>query len=306
MTESSLDRKIARAAREAEEERRRAAGMPIEKFAKDDHQPDGTVRPPVKADTTMQPKQQLDASRWEFGPWHGQWVHDAFPDRIFDTGTWKEAPREDLGNVRSVIFFEKLDPKVTTVVPGLPLQVGVDLAGGPDTMRIGYAPKGTHLTGDDVRAMILAALGLPPKLLHESTPSTGVEMELKWNAWADHARQMREARGPFAPFISVDALDPADVDALINRPASAIEGRPCEITWVPGAWARPKQPPLGIRPRFIVDAEREHEIHQAIARYREAGKPWPIAWVRELRELIDRRLARAWGDHGASDWDLDA
>lgn len=52
-------------------------------------------------------------------------------------------------------------------------------------------------------------------------------------------------------------------------------------------------PPLGIRPRFLVDEGRAREIVQGMDRYIEAGVPVPREWLTELSELHDRIRAHA-------------
>jgi hypothetical protein len=49
-------------------------------------------------------------------------------------------------------------------------------------------------------------------------------------------------------------------------------------------------PPLGLRPRFIVDERRAIEIVEAMTRYVENAKPIPNEWLAELTE-INKRLA---------------
>jgi hypothetical protein len=53
------------------------------------------------------------------------------------------------------------------------------------------------------------------------------------------------------------------------------------------------KPPLGLRPRFIADEERLREVADAITRYRVAGKPVPVEWLREHDEL-GYRLQHTW------------
>lgn len=47
-----------------------------------------------------------------------------------------------------------------------------------------------------------------------------------------------------------------------------------------------ERPPLGLRPRWIVQALRIREILEAIDRYVSAGKPIPEDWSDELNELF--------------------
>ena len=46
------------------------------------------------------------------------------------------------------------------------------------------------------------------------------------------------------------------------------------------------KPPLGLRPKFIVERNRMIEIFEAILRYIDAGKKVPKKWVKELNSLI--------------------
>ena len=45
------------------------------------------------------------------------------------------------------------------------------------------------------------------------------------------------------------------------------------------------KPPLGLRPRHIVELQRMREIAQAIERYVDAGFYPPGAWLDELKDL---------------------
>lgn len=47
-------------------------------------------------------------------------------------------------------------------------------------------------------------------------------------------------------------------------------------------------PPLGLRPRYVVEAIRIQEILSACTRYTEAAKTIPTLWLDELRELNSR------------------
>jgi hypothetical protein len=46
-----------------------------------------------------------------------------------------------------------------------------------------------------------------------------------------------------------------------------------------------KKPPLGLRPKWIVDELRLKEIKEAIKRYISEGMEIPIEWVTEYNEL---------------------
>jgi hypothetical protein len=50
---------------------------------------------------------------------------------------------------------------------------------------------------------------------------------------------------------------------------------------------RIERPPLGLRPKFIVDELRLNEIDEAIARYYEARYPIPLEWIEERNQLIN-------------------
>lgn len=54
----------------------------------------------------------------------------------------------------------------------------------------------------------------------------------------------------------------------------------------------PEKPPLGLRPRWLVDEQRLEEIIEAVIRYIYAGFPIPIEWAEELNELTIRRNQR--------------
>ena len=48
------------------------------------------------------------------------------------------------------------------------------------------------------------------------------------------------------------------------------------------------KPPLGLRPRWILDLHRTNEILSAMQRYAEACLPLPQEWMDELNELASR------------------
>jgi len=48
------------------------------------------------------------------------------------------------------------------------------------------------------------------------------------------------------------------------------------------------RPPLGIKPRFILDEYRRVEILEAIDRFIDAGEPINIAWIEEYNEIVKR------------------
>lgn len=48
------------------------------------------------------------------------------------------------------------------------------------------------------------------------------------------------------------------------------------------------KPPLGLRPRWVVDELRMNEISEAITRYMNAGRDIPDEWLEEWQELAER------------------
>lgn len=55
------------------------------------------------------------------------------------------------------------------------------------------------------------------------------------------------------------------------------------------------KPPIGLRPRWIVQALRIREILEAMGRYNSVGKPIPEEWSEELDELFAAQ--REAGEH---------
>jgi len=53
-----------------------------------------------------------------------------------------------------------------------------------------------------------------------------------------------------------------------------------------------KEPPLGIKPRYIHEEERAIELGEAINRYTRAKFPIPIEWVEEYNEIRARLKKR--------------
>ena len=51
---------------------------------------------------------------------------------------------------------------------------------------------------------------------------------------------------------------------------------------------RSKIPPLGVRPRFVVDEDRIRELEAGIKRFLEAKWSIPIGVVNEYNELVDK------------------
>lgn len=49
------------------------------------------------------------------------------------------------------------------------------------------------------------------------------------------------------------------------------------------------KPPLGLKPRYIAEVQREVEIVNAVKRYMDAGYPLPDEWIAEYNELAKRR-----------------
>lgn len=52
----------------------------------------------------------------------------------------------------------------------------------------------------------------------------------------------------------------------------------------------PTVPPIGLLPRAIATTERYHEVCGAIARYYQAGLPFPLEWIEEYNELAASAL----------------
>ena len=50
-----------------------------------------------------------------------------------------------------------------------------------------------------------------------------------------------------------------------------------------------KKPPLGLKPRKIVDEERFFEVCGAISRYYDEELVMPIEWIEEYNELVKVR-----------------
>lgn len=46
------------------------------------------------------------------------------------------------------------------------------------------------------------------------------------------------------------------------------------------------KPPLGLKPKYIVQAERCGDIARAMSRYNDAGKEIPKEWVDELQDIM--------------------
>jgi hypothetical protein len=49
-----------------------------------------------------------------------------------------------------------------------------------------------------------------------------------------------------------------------------------------------EKPPLGLRPRYIAEEARLNEVCEAIARYYQAGYPFPMEWIEEYNELTEK------------------
>jgi hypothetical protein len=47
------------------------------------------------------------------------------------------------------------------------------------------------------------------------------------------------------------------------------------------------KPPIGLRPKWIIDKERLNEVRSAIVRYYDAELKIPIEWLKEYNQLID-------------------
>ena len=48
-----------------------------------------------------------------------------------------------------------------------------------------------------------------------------------------------------------------------------------------------QRPPLGLRPKYIVDSERVEEISEAIKRYIDYKIPIPYNWLKEYNNLSE-------------------
>ncbi|MBD3262449.1 MAG: hypothetical protein GF334_12425 [Candidatus Altiarchaeales archaeon] len=53
------------------------------------------------------------------------------------------------------------------------------------------------------------------------------------------------------------------------------------------------KPPLGVKPKWIHDKERLHELFNAILRYAEERKPIPESWASEVNDLIETIVVEA-------------
>jgi hypothetical protein len=53
------------------------------------------------------------------------------------------------------------------------------------------------------------------------------------------------------------------------------------------------KPPLGLKPRWVVDMHRTVEILAAMQRYVPDGLPIPVEWADELNDLLYRQRERA-------------
>lgn len=49
-----------------------------------------------------------------------------------------------------------------------------------------------------------------------------------------------------------------------------------------------KKPPLGLKPRWVHEAQRVNEIFKAMERFSEVEHPIPMDWIYELEELYFR------------------
>jgi|GEM_PF-2092606 len=47
-----------------------------------------------------------------------------------------------------------------------------------------------------------------------------------------------------------------------------------------------EKPTIGLVPKWFWDGIRRGDILNALERYAEAGKPAPVEWITELRELL--------------------
>lgn len=49
-----------------------------------------------------------------------------------------------------------------------------------------------------------------------------------------------------------------------------------------------RKPPIGLRPRFVVESERLQEISEAVNRYVKAGFDVPEEWLDEWEEIAKK------------------
>ncbi len=54
----------------------------------------------------------------------------------------------------------------------------------------------------------------------------------------------------------------------------------------------PEKPPLGCKPRWLMDEERLHDLEAATKRYEEDGHSVPSEWRAEIREIVVRQKQR--------------
>ena len=50
-----------------------------------------------------------------------------------------------------------------------------------------------------------------------------------------------------------------------------------------------RNPPLGLKPRFLVNEKRLYEVREAIVRYYNAEWQIPIEWIEEYNDLIEKK-----------------
>lgn len=55
---------------------------------------------------------------------------------------------------------------------------------------------------------------------------------------------------------------------------------------------RNEKPPIGLKPRFIVEEERLKEVRSAIRRYSKKWLRIPNDWIYEYNELITKMIKR--------------
>lgn len=49
-----------------------------------------------------------------------------------------------------------------------------------------------------------------------------------------------------------------------------------------------EKPPLGLRPRWIVEGDRLQEVLEAMSRYISAMKEIPVEWLEEYNDIVER------------------
>jgi hypothetical protein len=58
-----------------------------------------------------------------------------------------------------------------------------------------------------------------------------------------------------------------------------------------------KKPPIGLRPRMIVDTDRYYEMRRAIIDYVSCAQPLPVEWITEYNEICSRNIFHEDGNY---------